>query len=246
MQKLTVAILATAFMFAGCAGPGMQADKTITDSRQALNEAYSKKLNKECPEAFKAAEKTFKEAVALYKKCKCAKALAMAEKARAELKALCPVTEEPASAPAPAPVAAPADSDHDGVIDSLDRCPGTPEGADVNKVGCWIIKGLLFDFAKADIKPMYEPFLQNVIRVLTKNPEMLIEIQGHTDAVGSEAFNMKLSMKRAQAVADYLTAHGIAANRLTVTGFGESRPCAPNDTDEGRAQNRRVQIKARN
>ena len=244
MKKTTLAILAAAFLFTGCAGPGMQADKSLTSSRQALNKAYSKKLNKECPEEFKAAEKKFKAAVALYKKCKCKKALAMAEDARQEINSLCPVAEEPA--PVPVPVAAPADSDHDGVIDADDRCPGTPPGADVNKVGCWIIKGLLFDFGKADIKPEYEPFLDNVVRVLNKNPDMLIEIQGHTDSIGSEAFNMKLSIKRAQAVADYLKAHGINANRLTVTGFGKTRPVAPNDTEEGRAQNRRVQIKARN
>jgi OOP family OmpA-OmpF porin len=167
----------------------------------------------------------------------------MAKEAKDELDALCPVAEAP---PAPKKPVAPADSDNDGVIDANDRCPGTPAGATVNRVGCWIIKGLLFDFGKADIKPIYHQFLDNVVRVLKKNPEMLIEIQGHTDSIGSAAFNMTLSVKRAQAVADYLTSHGIDANRLTVTGFGETRPVASNDTEEGRAQNRRVQLKVRN
>jgi len=168
--------------------------------------------------------------------------MAPAKEAYNKAKALCPPVPCPAACKKPVP-AAPCDSDGDGVIDSKDRCPNTPKGAKVNKVGCWIVKGLLFDFNKADIKPQYYKALDEVIAVLKANPGMKVEIQGHTDNIGSAAYNMKLSQRRAQAVANYLISHGVAASRLTVKGYGFSRPVASNDTPEGRALNRRVQIK---
>jgi OOP family OmpA-OmpF porin len=136
----------------------------------------------------------------------------------------------------------PLDTDGDGVYDYMDKCPGTPAGAAVNFHGCWIFKGLLFDTAKWDIKPKYDPMLQNVVEILNENPGMKVEIQGHTDNVGSKAYNMNLSDERANSVMNYLIKKGIDPGRLTAKGLGFSNPAASNDTAEGRALNRRVEL----
>jgi len=132
------------------------------------------------------------------------------------------------------------DSDGDGVIDAKDRCPDTPKGAIVNKVGCWSFHGVLFDTDSAKIKSKYHPMFTNAVKVLKLNPNLTVEVQGHTDSRGSEAYNQALSERRATAVKNELMSHGIEGSRLTTVGFGESKPVASNDTAEGRAQNRRV------
>ncbi len=142
----------------------------------------------------------------------------------------------------PAPVAA-LDSDGDGVIDALDRCPNTPKGAIVNKQGCWAFEGVLFDTNSSDIKSIYHPLFTNAIKVLNMNPGLTVEVQGHTDSRGSDAYNMALSQRRAESVKSELVSQGISGDRLTTKGFGESSPVAPNDTASGRAQNRRVVYK---
>jgi outer membrane protein OmpA-like peptidoglycan-associated protein len=81
-----------------------------------------------------------------------------------------------------------------------------------------------------------------VVGVLQKDTALKVEIQGHTDNVGDDAYNQQLSNARAQSVVTWLTQQGIAANRLTATGYGKTRPIADNDSDEGRAKNRRVEI----
>jgi OOP family OmpA-OmpF porin len=140
----------------------------------------------------------------------------------------------------------PLDSDGDGVADYLDQCPGTPKGATVNSVGCWAFEGVvLFDFAKYEIKPEAYSLLDEAVSVLKKNPEIVVEIQGHTDNIGSGAYNQKLSENRAKAIVDYLVDHGIASYRLTAKGYGFTQPVASNDTEEGRARNRRVELRRR-
>jgi OOP family OmpA-OmpF porin len=137
----------------------------------------------------------------------------------------------------------PKDSDGDGVIDSHDQCPGTPAGAKVDARGCWVLQGVRFDSGKATLAPSSGAVLQGVLVVLKKNPSLKVEIQGHTDSTGSKELNQRLSEARAKAVKAYFTASGIAADRLTVHGFGPDQPVASNDTKEGRAQNRRVELK---
>jgi OOP family OmpA-OmpF porin len=137
----------------------------------------------------------------------------------------------------------PLDSDGDGVPDYLDKCPNTPKGVAVDVRGCWIIKDLKFDYNKWDIKPEYHAGLDNAVHVLNVNPTMEVEIDGHTDSIGSDAYNKTLSEKRASAVKDYLVTKGIDPARLTVKGRGEEDPIASNETPEGRAQNRRVEFK---
>jgi OmpA-OmpF porin, OOP family len=136
----------------------------------------------------------------------------------------------------------PMDSDGDGVADYLDQCPNTPKGVGVDKRGCWVIKGLQFDTAKANIKPEYTKQLDDVVTVLKENPSLKIEIAGHTDNVGKAAYNEKLSMKRAQAVMGFLEKKGIGKERLAAKGYGFSKPVSSNDTQEGKAENRRVEL----
>ena len=104
------------------------------------------------------------------------------------------------------------------------------------------LTGLLFDFNKATLKPESDGVLQAVLGLLNKTPALKLEIQGHTDNVGNDQYNQTLSEQRAAAVVTWLSQHGIAAGRLSSSGFGRTRPVADNKTDEGRAKNRRVEI----
>jgi len=143
----------------------------------------------------------------------------------------------------PVAVAPELDSDGDGVVDSKDRCPNTPKGAIVDKYGCWAFHGILFDFDQATIKAGYERVFDNAIKVLKMNPGLTVEIQGHTDSLGSDAYNQRLSEARANTVKQHLINSGISGSRLTIRGFGESNPVTSNATDAGRAENRRVVYK---
>jgi len=104
------------------------------------------------------------------------------------------------------------------------------------------LTGVLFDFDKSTLKPESDPVLDRVRGLLARDPTLRLEVQGHTDNVGSDAYNQTLSEARAAAVAAWLTQHGIAAGRLTSRGYGKTVPVADNSTDEGRAKNRRVEI----
>lgn len=102
--------------------------------------------------------------------------------------------------------------------------------------------GVLFDFNKSTLQPASEPVLQQINSLLTKDPALKLEIQGHTDNVGNDAYNQTLSEARGRAVVAWLTQHGVAAARLTAKGYGKSMPIADNGTEAGRAKNRRVEI----
>ena len=134
------------------------------------------------------------------------------------------------------------DVDGDLVCDDVDKCPGTPKGAKVNAMGCWVLANVLFDFNKSNIKPGAYPFLDAAAEVFNMNPGMNVQIQGNTDNIGTEKYNMKLSLRRAKSVMSYLVNKGVAESRLSIRGFGFSRPVATNDTEEGRALNRRVEL----
>ncbi len=101
---------------------------------------------------------------------------------------------------------------------------------------------VLFEFDKSDIRPEFTGELDAAADTLLSNPDVTIRIDGHTDSVGTEEYNQGLSERRAESVAAYLEAAGVARDRMTVAGFGESQPVASNDTAEGRALNRRVDI----
>lgn len=150
------------------------------------------------------------------------------------------------------------DSDSDGVPDGIDLEPGTPKGTLVDAKGQalppmeieLLTKGLLrvhkiyFDSGKSIIKPESYSILSEIGRLLGKYPQIKIQISGHTDGLGNDDVNYKLSQKRAQAVREYLIAYfsDISADNLTAEGYGSRRPIADNDTEIGRTMNRRVEF----
>jgi outer membrane protein OmpA-like peptidoglycan-associated protein len=101
---------------------------------------------------------------------------------------------------------------------------------------------ITFAFDSATLQPQFQPVLNNVAQTLNEYNQTVIEVAGHTDSVGSDAYNQKLSVDRANSVAGYLSTRGVSMTRMIVTGAGETRPVASNDTEAGRAQNRRVEI----
>jgi len=104
------------------------------------------------------------------------------------------------------------------------------------------LHGILFDVDKATLQPESVNQLQHVLTLLKDYPDLSLQVQGHTDDQGADDYNMNLSQKRAETVVAYLGLFGVDPGRLTPKGFGESRPVAPNTTEEGRAKNRRVDL----
>ncbi|WP_428310762.1 OmpA family protein [Hydrocarboniphaga sp.] len=143
----------------------------------------------------------------------------------------------------------PIDSDRDGVPDYADKCPNTPYGLKVDAEGCVreaqtiVLQNVNFEFNKATLTADSKTVLDGVATGLKSDPNMKVELAGHTDSKGSDAYNLKLSQNRANSVKAYLVTQGIPASRLTAKGYGETKPVATNDTDEGRAQNRRVEFR---
>jgi len=119
-------------------------------------------------------------------------------------------------------------------------------GAKVERIGEGIKitfnSGLLFDVDKATLKPKTRTELNELAGILNKYPDTHILLAGYTDSTGREEYNMQLSRRRAQSVADNLMFRGVESGRFTVEGFGPAEPMASNDTPEGRAQNRRVEV----
>lgn len=107
----------------------------------------------------------------------------------------------------------------------------------------WVLVGVNFEFNSAKISPESYPILYDAAKTLLKNTDIRVEIQGYTDNIGSESYNMNLSQRRADAVKQYLQSKGVSASRLRATGYGESNPIADNKTAEGRAMNRRIEFK---
>lgn len=137
----------------------------------------------------------------------------------------------------------PIDTDLDGVSDDQDACPGTPDGATVDERGCWVIQGLTFESGSADILASSFANLDDVAELLLAHPDITLEIQGYTDNRGNAEFNRRLSENRARAVKHYMVSKGVPESRLTTRGYGIENPVATNDTAEGRARNRRVELK---
>ncbi|ADV28109.1 OmpA/MotB domain protein [Pseudoxanthomonas suwonensis 11-1] len=169
------------------------------------------------------------------------------------------VAAPPAPAPTPvAPSCADLDDDGDGVNNCDDKCPGSQAGQAIGPDGCPVpvsidLKGVNFDYDKATLRPDAVAILSEAAEILKRYPDLRVEVAGHTDSRGTDAYNQKLSERRAKAVYDYLTSNGIDASRLVgPIGYGESRPIAPNanpdgsDNPEGRAKNRRTELNVQN
>jgi OOP family OmpA-OmpF porin len=105
-----------------------------------------------------------------------------------------------------------------------------------------VLRGVNFDFDKSEIRPDAAVILDEAASILSANPGRNVRVEGHTDSVGTDAYNQGLSERRAASVKDYLVGKGIDASSLTTAGFGESNPIASNDTADGRALNRRVEL----
>ncbi|WPN56837.1 MULTISPECIES: OmpA family protein [unclassified Pseudomonas] len=156
------------------------------------------------------------------------------------------------------------DEDDDGVFDRRDRCPDTPANTPVEHHGCplpqypasvkpaepeaakseviTLSSNVLFAYNKSNLTPEAHSQLDSLMAKLQSADVVSIKVVGHTDSQGSDAYNQKLSERRASSVAAYLLSQGLAPNKLTSEGRGESQPVADNDTEEGRAQNRRVEL----
>ncbi len=162
----------------------------------------------------------------------------------------------------------PLDSDGDGIPDATDECPNSPAGAKVLANGCaltgdcrtprageqvdengcaieqrFILKGVKFEFDSDRLTPEAREILNDVAGTLEGYPDVKVELQGHTDNIGSAAYNVGLSERRAIAVKRYLADRGIAADRMSPMGYGQAQPVDSNDTEEGRENNRRVELK---
>lgn len=130
-------------------------------------------------------------------------------------------------------------------MDASDLCPDTPRGdrVDVQGCSCDVTRQLQFAFDSAELTDADKALLDETAANLARLKYVVGTVEGHTDSVGSEAYNQELSERRAQVVADYLQGKGISVDRMTVTGHGENRPVADNATKDGRMQNRRVVLK---
>ena len=145
----------------------------------------------------------------------------------------------------------PADSDADGVPDATDKCPSTPAGTAVDATGCpaaaaavVVLEGVTFLSGSAKLTLNSQGPLNRAVQGLQQRPDVKVVIEGHTDNVGNRDANVRLSKARADAVRAYFISKGVAASRLATVGIGPDQPVAPNDTPEGRAKNRRVQLRS--
>ena len=152
------------------------------------------------------------------------------------------------------------DEDGDGVFDRRDRCADTPANTPVDHRGCPVpqypdsvqvepaqsevitLSDVLFVFNQSELTPTAKSQLDALMSKFEDADVVSIKVVGHTDSVGSDAYNQALSERRASSVAEYLLSQGVAPNKVTSEGRGESQPIASNETEEGRAKNRRVEL----
>ncbi|MBW2477734.1 MAG: OmpA family protein [Deltaproteobacteria bacterium] len=137
------------------------------------------------------------------------------------------------------------DSDGDGVPDCRDKCPDTIPGAIVDEDGCALkhTMQIEFDFDKAEVRPEYHDKIAEAAEFVKRYPKTQILVAGHTDSTGEADYNKELSMKRAESLMIYMVENfGVQGDQLHPRGYGESRPIASNDTEEGRQANRRVEF----
>ena len=169
-----------------------------------------------------------------------------------------PLGPEPMAPVAPAPVApscADLDDDGDGVNNCDDKCPDSQAGQTIGPDGCPVpvsidLKGVNFDFDKSTLRPDAVAILNEAVQILQRYPELRVEVAGHTDLCGTDAYNQSLSERRASAVYDYLSSNGIDASRMVgPNGYGESRPLEPTSQtlpECKNERNRRTELNVQN
>jgi outer membrane protein OmpA-like peptidoglycan-associated protein len=216
-------IVAAVFLVSGligCAG----SPQALQDADAAIAAARQAGKDQECPNEFNAAAKRNAHAHEICGFCNQKEAIAEANEAIRMTNALCPkrVAAEPAPAPRPTPPpAAPGVSS--SVVDRLTL-------------------HVRFDFNKSTLKNPNDPDLQKAVEFVKKYPGSRVSVEGYTDDVGTDPYNQGLSERRAATVKNYLAQHGADASKIQSSGKGKSNPVADNATDEGRAQNRRVEV----
>lgn len=141
-----------------------------------------------------------------------------------------------------------ADTDGDGIADYLDKCPGTAAGVKVDNSGCKLkakidLRGVNFANNSAKLTGASSHVLDDMARTLKRYPDLKVEVAGHTDSNGARSYNVSLSQKRAESVRQYLVSQGVAASNLSAHGYGPDKPVASNKTRDGRASNRRVELR---
>jgi len=184
----------------------------LLNAEKAIADAQKAGKDKQCPAEFNEAKNLKDKAFEVYWSCRTTDAIAMAKDVIKKANALCPAPPPPPPAPAPK------------VIDRLTLI-------------------LHFDFDKAVIKDVDKPELNRGINFIKKYPDAAVRLEGHTDGRGTDEYNQRLSERRANAVKQYiLNSHVINESKINAVGYGESNPVASNETDEGRAKNRRVEI----
>jgi len=151
----------------------------------------------------------------------------------------------------------PSDRDGDGAYDGLDKCPDTAVGTEVDANGCAILFGeeqdvlvlenVLFEFNSPELTGESKRVLDRIVPPLVQSHAgVRLEVAGHTDSIGPAIYNLDLSQRRARSVVEHLVSAGVDASRLVARGYGEDQPIADNTTVEGRARNRRVELRRLN
>jgi len=247
---LIFVVLLSMILMVGCAGmkkatperlPGyLYYPSALVDADVALSEARAAGKDKECPAEYKAAKDMVDKAYEIYMSCRDKEAIDMANAAIAKIKALCPpkplaeVKPEPKPEPVPTPAPKPTP-------------PPPPPVAEPVKI---VLEDIHFDFDKATLTKAAREILARDIATLKENPGVNVQIEGHTCAHGTEDYNMALGERRANAVKEYLTNQGIAAERMTTISYGESRlamaeiPTPKNKESKEAKANRRVHFEA--
>jgi outer membrane protein OmpA-like peptidoglycan-associated protein len=203
--------------------------KELPEADRAVEAAHQAGKDKECSAEFKAAEDLKNNAYKVYSECRTEEAIAMAKEATKKANALCPSKPLPAPEPKPAPSPPPP--------------PPPPPPAPAPKVIDRMTLEVNFDFDKSNIRKEDKAKLQEAVDFVKKYPGAKVRLEGHTDSIGTEQYNQALSERRAESVKNYLVKGGAAEDsNITTIGYGETKPVADNNTKEGRAKNRRVEI----
>ncbi len=245
VKRLFIFIIAVFSMslLVGCAGMEKRPEyrsgylyypTALVEADRALDEARMAGKDKECPTEFNAAKDMVDKAYEVYMACHTQEAIDMAQEAIGKIKALCPAKPVAEMKPEPKPEPVPSPPP-----------PPPPAARVIDRLTIHVN----FDFDKSNIRKADEAKLRKAIDFVRKYPDAKVELDGYTDSKGTEQYNQKLSERRAEAVRQYLIKEGaVNEARISVKGYGESNPIAPNKTKEGkdnpagRAENRRVEI----
>jgi len=232
-RKLILLGFVLLFIMVGCApkthfgvrDKAMWAPAEFDQTEAAIASAERSEGAKYCPEKIARSKELGKQAAEIYWICRTAEAMALLAQAR-------DLAKEAESCRAPASVAPPPPPPQA-------LAPAAPAPAMRQPIS---FHALQFDFDKSNLKPEAKVELDRAAKIMQDNPDVVLELQGNTDNVGTDAYNQALGKRRADAVFNYMKAKGIDPDRLKEVSFGEGKPVASNATDAGRAQNRRVDL----